>query len=200
MASYIKTLKEANGDITYPQTLASAVITTGGTDLETELGKYVTATDIASSSALTPPVSTSMISDGAVTTAKLASSAINRSKMATSDFAATEDGWAVNYLPSGKKMWSIKGTYTTSSFTVGAAYWGYATGVATLPTSVSSFDSVYIMGWASPSNGSGSTRALLMAGGLAGGSDRSFGISVTETYGSGSVTSSGRFSITLIEA
>lgn len=37
MASYIKTLKEDNGDITYPQTLASAVITTGGTDIETAI-------------------------------------------------------------------------------------------------------------------------------------------------------------------
>lgn len=37
MASYVKTLKEDNGDITYPQTLASAVITTGGTDIETAI-------------------------------------------------------------------------------------------------------------------------------------------------------------------
>lgn len=71
MASYVKTLKEANGDITYPQTLSSAVITTGGTDLETEMAKYVTATDIASTSALTPPVQTNMIADAAVTSAKL---------------------------------------------------------------------------------------------------------------------------------
>ena len=48
MASYIKTLKEDNGDITYPQTLASAVFTSGGSDVESEMGKYVTATDIAS--------------------------------------------------------------------------------------------------------------------------------------------------------
>lgn len=70
MASYIKTLKEDNGDITYPQTLASAVFI-GNSDVETELGKYVTAEDIASTSALTPPVTTSMIADGAVTTNKI---------------------------------------------------------------------------------------------------------------------------------
>lgn len=46
--SYIKILKEANGDITYPQTLASAVHTNSGSDIETEMGKYVTAEEIAS--------------------------------------------------------------------------------------------------------------------------------------------------------
>lgn len=70
MASYIKTLKEDNGDITYPQTLASAVFI-GNSDVETEMGKYVMAEDIASTSALTPVISTSMIQDGAVTAAKL---------------------------------------------------------------------------------------------------------------------------------
>lgn len=71
MDSYVKTLKEDNGDITYPQTLASAVFTSGGSDVETELTKYVTAEDIASTSALSPVVSTSMIQDEAVTAAKI---------------------------------------------------------------------------------------------------------------------------------
>lgn len=70
MASYIKTLKEDNGDITYPQTLASAVFI-GNSDVETEMGKYVTAEDIASTSALTPPVTTNMIANGAVTSEKI---------------------------------------------------------------------------------------------------------------------------------
>lgn len=91
MASYIKTLKEANGDITYPQTLASAVITTGGTDLETELGKYVTATDIASTSALTPPVTTNMIADEAVTAAKVDTSDF---PFATAYTETTTDGFS----------------------------------------------------------------------------------------------------------
>lgn len=77
MASYIKTLKEDNGDITYPQTLASAVFTSGGSDVETELTKYVTAEDIASTSALSPVVSTSMIQDEAVTAAKIDSDIID---------------------------------------------------------------------------------------------------------------------------
>lgn len=81
MATYIKTLKEDNGDITYPQTLASAVLTNGGSDVEAEMGKYVTATDIASTSALTPPVQTAMIGDGAVTEAKIASNAVTTAKI-----------------------------------------------------------------------------------------------------------------------
>lgn len=48
MATYIKTLKEDNGDITYPQTKAGAVLLNNGSDLETELSQYVTAEDIAS--------------------------------------------------------------------------------------------------------------------------------------------------------
>ena len=48
MANYIKTLKEDNGDITYPQTKASAVLLNNNSDLETELANYVTAEEIAS--------------------------------------------------------------------------------------------------------------------------------------------------------
>ena len=71
MATYIKTLKEDNGDITYPQTKAGAVLLNNGSDLETELSQYVKAEDIASTSALTPPVQTNMIANGAVTKAKI---------------------------------------------------------------------------------------------------------------------------------
>lgn len=77
MASYIKTLKEDNGDITYPQTLASAVFI-GNSDVETEMGKFVMAEDIASTSALTPPVTTNMIADEAVTEAKIDSTFIDK--------------------------------------------------------------------------------------------------------------------------
>lgn len=45
--SYIKILKEANGDITYPQTLASAVITTGGTDIETAIASKADASTVS---------------------------------------------------------------------------------------------------------------------------------------------------------
>ena len=71
MATYIKTLKEDNGDTTYPVTKAGAVLLNSGSDLETELSQYVTAEDIASTSALTPPVQTGMIANGAVTDEKI---------------------------------------------------------------------------------------------------------------------------------
>ena len=81
MATYIKTLKEDNGDITYPQTKAGAVLLNNGSDLETELSQYVTAEDIASTSALTPPVQTNMIANGAVTTGKIANKAVTSDKI-----------------------------------------------------------------------------------------------------------------------
>ena len=81
MATYIKTLKEDNGDITYPQTKAGAVLLNNDSDLETELSQYVTAEDIASTSALTPPVQTNMIANGAVTTGKIANKAVTSDKI-----------------------------------------------------------------------------------------------------------------------
>lgn len=93
MATYIKTLKEDNGDITYPQTKAGAVLLTNGSDLETEMAKYVTAEDIASTSALTPPVQTNMIADDAVTTAKVADEAITDEKIDWTSFSSTD--WPV---------------------------------------------------------------------------------------------------------
>ena len=87
MATYIKTLKEDNGDITYPQTKAGAVLLNNGSDLETELSQYVTAEDIASTSALTPPVQTNMIANGAVTTGKIADGAVTSAKIDLSTLA-----------------------------------------------------------------------------------------------------------------
>lgn len=46
MAEYIKTLKEDNGDITYPVTQAGAVLLTGGGDLETTLNAKATQTAV----------------------------------------------------------------------------------------------------------------------------------------------------------
>lgn len=97
MATYIKTLKEDNGDITYPQTKAGAVLLNNGSDLETELSQYVTAEDIASTSALTPPVQTNMIADGAVTKAK-----INFSTL--------------------KPYWRTLGVYNAASITIPSKY------------------------------------------------------------------------------
>ena len=49
MATYIKDLKEDNGDIVYPHTNTDAVYTSGGETLETRISKYVTAEDVAQS-------------------------------------------------------------------------------------------------------------------------------------------------------
>ena len=81
MATYIKTLKEDNGDITYPQTKASAVLLANNSDLETELAKYVTAEDIASTSAVTPIVTTAMIADDSITEAKIVDEAVTNAKI-----------------------------------------------------------------------------------------------------------------------
>ena len=71
MATYIKTLKEDNGDITYPQTKAGAVLLNNGSDLETELSQYVTAEEIGSTSGVTPTITTAMIADNAITDEKI---------------------------------------------------------------------------------------------------------------------------------
>ena len=102
MATYIKTLKEDNGDITYPQTKAGAVLLNNGSDLETELSQYVTAEDIASTSALTPPVQTNMIADGAVTTGKIANNSVTSSKI---DWTTFGNKWV----------------YTTSTVSIGTS-------------------------------------------------------------------------------
>ena len=93
MATYIKTLKEDNGDITYPQTKAGAVLLNNGSDLETELSQYVTADDISSTSALTPPVQTNMIADGAVTTGKIANNAVTTGKIANKSVTTDKIDW-----------------------------------------------------------------------------------------------------------
>lgn len=86
MASYIKTLKEDNGDITYPQTLGSAVLLTGGADLETELAGKATTTSVNNKISIGDVQSTDIVSN-AVTTAKIDSGAVITSKIG--DYAVT---------------------------------------------------------------------------------------------------------------
>ena len=133
MATYIKTLKEDNGDITYPQTKAGAVLLNNGSDLETELSQYVTAEDIASTSALTPPVQTNMIANGAVTTGKIANNSVTSDKvdwttfnsngLPTADGSATRSGVGTVYykkiLPKLFLIWgNIKPIYNDNSITL----------------------------------------------------------------------------------
>lgn len=96
MAEYIKTLKEDNGDITYPVTKSGAVLLDNNSDLETELANYVTAEDIASVADLEHPITTSLIADGAVTTAKIADNTITTSDVNWSNFGGT---WSSFYFP-----------------------------------------------------------------------------------------------------
>ena len=115
MATYIKTLKEDNGDITYPQTKAGAVLLNNGSDLETELSQYVTAEDIASTSALTPPVQTNMIANGAVTSDKINWTTLYKSATSLSATlpinANTETTVQSLTLPVGKWriFWAVRG-------------------------------------------------------------------------------------------
>lgn len=70
MATYIKTLKEDNGDITYPQTKAGAVYTDGGSDVQTELDNCTRFEELAATSTITPLVTSNMIDWSSMVTAK----------------------------------------------------------------------------------------------------------------------------------
>ena len=118
MATYIKTLKEDNGDITYPQTKAGAVLLNNGSDLETELSQYVTAEDIASTSALTPPVQTNMIADGAVTTGKIANKAVASDKINWTTFNESE--WPAFTTGTSNRNVNSDGWYDQYSYTIPA--------------------------------------------------------------------------------
>ena len=118
MATYIKTLKEDNGDITYPQTKAGAVLLNNGSDLETELSQHVTAEDIASTSALTPPVQTNMIANGAVTTAKIANKAVTSDKINWTTFDESE--WPAFTTVTKNNNVNSDGWYDQYSYTIPA--------------------------------------------------------------------------------
>lgn len=102
MASNIKTLKEDNGDIVYPQTLTGAVYTSSNTSLDTELAKYVTAEDIATSVSSFGTVTTGMLADDAITTAKIDDGAVTLGKIdyTTMPFYASSSSTSYTVDPS----------------------------------------------------------------------------------------------------
>ena len=71
MATYIKDLKEDNGDIVYPHTNTDAVYTSGGETLEARISKYVTSEDIAQSVASFGTVTGGMIADNTISVSKI---------------------------------------------------------------------------------------------------------------------------------
>lgn len=104
MATYIKDLKEDNGDIVYPHTNTDAVYTSGGETLETRISKYVTAEDIASSVQSFGTVTSGMIDDDAITTAKLDDGAVTTAKI--DDDAVTNAKIADGAVESQNIDWS----------------------------------------------------------------------------------------------
>ena len=116
MASYIKTLKEDNGDITYPQTKGSAVLLDGGSDLESVLAAKADASTVNQKITVGDVQSTDIVAN-AVTAAKLASNSVETAKIA--DGAVT----------SGKIDWTTVAPYwktvfasTSTSVTLPAGY------------------------------------------------------------------------------
>ena len=91
MATYIKTLKEDNGDITYPQTKGSAVLLDGGSDLESVLATKADASTVNQKITVGDVQSTDIVAN-AVTTAKIADSAVTSSKI---DWTTIAPYWKV---------------------------------------------------------------------------------------------------------
>ena len=123
MATYIKDLKEDNGDITRPVTEAGAVLLSGGGDLETTLASKADQTavdnkisvgDVQSTDIASNAVTTAKIAGSAVTTAKLANGAVTAAKL-----APDATGWV--YL-GGQRLTAAAGEIT---FTLPAQYDNY---------------------------------------------------------------------------
>ena len=83
-------------------------------DLETELSQYVTAEAIASTSALTPPVQTNMIADGAVSNAKIDWSSTSRPIYYRGKDWATS--WTFSYDVYHPQLIFVAWEYSTAMF------------------------------------------------------------------------------------
>lgn len=105
MASYTKVLKEANGDIVYPQTLASAVITTGGYDLDTAIASKADASAVngkinvgnVTASDLTASVFSAIYPVGSI----YMSTTMTSASQVASAFGGTWVAWGAGRVPVG---------------------------------------------------------------------------------------------------
>lgn len=99
---------------------ANITVPTQTSELTNNSG-FITADDITSTAALTPPVSTDMIENGAVTTAKLGTSAVTNAKLATAAVQTTNilDGAVtaskIDWASFGSSEWPIINTNTSNN-------------------------------------------------------------------------------------
>ena len=124
MATYIKSLKEDNGDIILPQTSADAVLASDDTTVQSKLDNYATVNKTTSSATtatncvlkdasgnelhpttdftqVNGTVPTAKIASSAVTSAKLASSAVTTAKIADSAVTSAKIDWATLSFKTG---------------------------------------------------------------------------------------------------
>lgn len=135
MATYIKTLKEDNGDITYPQTKGSAVLLDGGSDLETVLAakadastvnQKITVGDVQSTDIVANAVTTAKIADSNVTAAKLASNSVLTAKIADGAVTAAKIDWTTlgyHHTASSAQLAVNTSNTTLLSFQLTAGTW-----------------------------------------------------------------------------
>ena len=139
MATYIKSLKEDNGDIILPQTSADAVLASDDTTVQSKLDNYATVNKTTSSATtatncvlkdasgneLHPTTDFTQV-NGTVPTAKIASSAVTSAKLASS--AVTTAKIADSAVTSAKIDWTTLSSYGTATlnssyFNNGSAQW-----------------------------------------------------------------------------
>lgn len=167
MATYIKDLKEDNGDIVYPHTNTDAVYTSTNETLETLISKYVTSEDIAQSVASFGTVTGGMIDDNTISTAKIIkSSFIDMFYPVGSYYETSDTSFNPNTAWGGTWVEDSAGRVTVSQNSGTFATVGNTGGAETHTLTVNEMPSHNhtSKGWAAVSDGSGSYITLGGAG------------------------------------
>lgn len=167
MATYIKDLKEDNGDIVYPHTNTDAVYTSTNETLETLISKYVTSEDIAQSVASFGTVTGGMIDDNTISTAKIIkSSFIDMFYPVGSYYETSDTSFNPNTAWGGTWVEDSAGRVTVAKNSGTFATVGATGGEATHTLTVNEMPSHKhdANGWAAVSDGSGSYITLGGAG------------------------------------